>query len=452
MTKSFHLPVPEQRAREHSRRLVRLIQEQVEKNGGSISFERYMEMALHEPGWGYYSAGAARFGAPGDFTTAPHVSPLFSRCVARQCGQVLSSMSSGDILEIGAGSGVMAKDMLLELASADTLPDNYFILETSADLRMRQKELFESHIPHLLSRVHWLDTLPETPVNGVIVANEVIDAMPVKRILLDKGSIYEMYVGHRDDEFYWIEEELQGAVNKRFEAIASNLQAPMQSSPQAPMQSSPRASMQSSPQSSMQSSRQAPMQSSPQSSLQSSPQAPMQSSPQASIPGPYLTEVNAQVDGWLKSMSAALGRGMILIIDYGYPQHEYYHPQRNKGTLLCHYRHRCHEDPFFYPGLQDITASVDFTALAQAAVDNEMQVAGYASQAHFLIGCGLEDMAPGFQNDDEQPDPAVSGQIKLLTLPGEMGERFKALALARDCIEPLIGFQFIDQRQRLWRG
>ena len=384
----------------------------MEKNGGSISFERYMEMALHEPGWGYYSAGAARFGAPGDFTTAPHVSPLFSRCVARQCGQVLSSMSSGDILEIGAGSGVMAKDMLLELASVDTLPDNYFILETSADLRMRQKELFESHIPHLLSRVHWFDTLPETPVSGVIVANEVIDAMPVKRILLDKGSIYEMYVGHKGDEFYWIEEELQGAVNERFEAIASGLQA----------------------------------------SMQSSPQAPMQSSPQSSIPGPYLTEVNTQVDGWLKSMSAALGRGMILIIDYGYPQHEYYHPQRNKGTLVCHYRHRCHENPFFYPGLQDITASVDFTALAQAAVDNEMQVAGYASQAHFLIGCGLEDMAPGFQNDDEQPDPAVSGQIKLLTLPGEMGERFKAIALARDCIDPLIGFQFIDQRERLWRS
>ena len=392
----WQLPLPARTAREHSHNLTGLIRAQIHNNGGSISFERYMEMALYEPGWGYYSAGATRFGESGDFITAPHVSPLFSRCIARQCRQALASMASGDILEIGAGSGVMAQDLLLELEALDTLPDQYFILETSADLRLRQKQLYTSRIPHLLPRIKWLETLPEKPVNGVILANEVIDALPVTRALLDNGVLHELCVGHNGDEFCWVKTPLPaGPVCAYWDKIADYLALP--------------------------------------------------------LPEPFATEICLRAQAWIRSISAALDQGVMLLIDYGYPRQEYYHPQRDRGTLLCHYRHRFHDDPFFYPGLQDITASVDFTALAQAALDNGMQLAGYTNQAHFLIGCGLTEIAAALQNGKDCPDPAVSGQIKRLTLPGEMGERFKAIAFTRNFKEPLMGFQFIDQQERLWK-
>ena len=390
------LPVPSRPAREHSHNLVELVRARIHENGGNISFERYMEMVLYEPGWGYYSAGATRFGESGDFVTAPHVSSLFSRCVARQCRQVLACMAAGDILELGAGSGLMALDLLLELEALDALPDRYFILETSADLRLRQRQLYTSRIPHILPRIIWLETLPEKPVNGIIIANEVVDALPVTRVLLDKGVLHELCVGHNGDEFYWVKTPRPtGTVCASWEKIADYLAPPLLE--------------------------------------------------------PYETEISLRVDAWIRSISAALDQGVMLLIDYGYPRQEYYHPQRDGGTLLCHYRHRFHDDPFFYPGLQDITASVDFTALAQSALDNGMQLAGYTSQAHFLIGCGLAEIAAALQNDKDYPDPAVSGQVKRLTLPGEMGERFKAIAFTRNFTEPLMGFQFIDQQERLWK-
>ena len=391
------LPVPARAAREHSHNLVELVRARIHENGGNISFERYMEMVLYEPGWGYYSAGATRFGESGDFVTAPHVSSLFSRCVARQCRQVLACMAAGDILELGAGSGLMALDLLLELEALDALPDRYFILETSADLRLRQRQLYTSRIPHILPRIIWLETLPEKPVNGIIIANEVVDALPVTRVLLDKGVLHELCVGHNGDEFYWVKTPRPtGTVCASWEKIADYLAPPLLE--------------------------------------------------------PYETEISLRVDAWIRSISAALDQGVMLLIDYGYPRQEYYHPQRDGGTLLCHYRHRFHDDPFFYPGLQDITASVDFTALAQSALDNGMQLAGYTSQAHFLIGCGLAEIAAALQNDKGCTEPAVSGQVKRLTLPGEMGERFKAIAFTRKFAEPLMGFQFIDQQERLWRG
>ena len=363
------LPVPARAAREHSHNLVELVRARIHENGGNISFERYMEMVLYEPGWGYYSAGATRFGESGDFVTAPHVSSLFSRCVARQCRQVLACMAAGDILELGAGSGLMALDLLLELEALDALPDRYFILETSADLRLRQRQLYTSRIPHILPRIIWLETLPEKPVNGIIIANEVVDALPVTRVLLDKGVLHELCVGHNGDEFYWVKTPRPtGTVCASWEKIADYLAPPLLE--------------------------------------------------------PYETEISLRVDAWIRSISAALDQGVMLLIDYGYPRQEYYHPQRDGGTLLCHYRHRFHDDPFFYPGLQDITASVDFTALAQSALDNGMQLAGYTSQAHFLIGCGLAEIAAALQNDKDYPDPAVSGQVKRLTLPGEMAIAF----------------------------
>ncbi len=388
----WQLPVPPRPAREHSQGLTELVCARIHENGGNISFERYMEMVLYEPGWGYYSAGATRFGESGDFVTAPLVSPLFSRCVARQCRQVLASMDSGDILELGAGSGVMALDLLLELEALEALPDRYFILETSADLRLRQKQLYSSRIPHLLPRIRWLETLSGNPVNGVIIVNEVVDALPVTRVLLENGVLHELCVGHNGDEFYWVRTPRPaGPVRTAWDRITGYL------------------------------------------------------APQ--LPERFETEICLRGDAWLGSVSSALDRGAVLLIDYGYPRYEYYHPQRDKGTLLCHYRHRFHDDPFFYPGLQDITASVDFTAVALSALDNGMRLAGYTSQAHFLIGCGLAEIAA---DDKDCPDPAVSGQVKRLTLPGEMGERFKAIAFTRNFTETLLGFQFIDRQEQLW--
>lgn len=396
MGRELQMPVPPGPAREHSDALAGLVREQIHEGGGSISFERFMEMALYEPGLGYYSAGATRFGEAGDFITAPHVSPLFSRCLARQCRQALAALSGGDILELGAGSGIMARDLLLELEALDSLPERYLILETGADLRRRQQELFSSRIPRLLPRITWLEALPEQPLSGVIIANEVVDALPVTRVALEKGELRELCVGRKGDDFFWVEAPCDdGRIAAAWEQVTADLPAP--------------------------------------------------------LPGPYRTEINLRAAAWMRSISGILKQGVMLLIDYGYPRHEYYHPQRDRGTLLCHYRHRSHEDPFFYPGLQDITASVDFTALAQSATESGMQLAGYTSQAHFLIGCGLAEIAASAQNGSGHPDPAVSGQVKRLTLPGEMGERFKAIAFTRNLMEPLMGFQFIDQQHQLWR-
>ncbi len=392
----LRLPVPPAAARKHSLALAGLIREQIRQHGGHISFERFMEMALYEPGWGYYSAGAARFGESGDFVTAPHVSSLFSRCVAQQCRQVLAAVPAGAILEVGAGSGLMALDVLQELEALDSMPERYFILETSADLRAQQERLFASRIPHLLPRISWLETLPEQPLRGIIIANELIDAMPVARLALEKGALHELCVGHDGDKFYWIKTPApDGPLRASWDRIANGLPGP--------------------------------------------------------LPEPFETELSLRAGAWIRSVSAVLQQGAMLLIDYGYPGYEFYHPQRDRGTLLCHYRHRSHDNPFLYPGLQDITSSVDFSALAQAALESGMRLAGYAGQAHFLIGCGITEMAAALQDGSDCPDPAVSAQVKRLTLPGEMGERFKAIAFTRDFPEALIGFRFLDQQHRLWR-
>jgi len=390
-TKGSPFPVPDEYAKAHSETLKEKIREEIQANDGSIGFDRYMEMALYEPGQGYYSAGASKFEQSGDFTTAPRISPIFSQCVARQCAQVLSG-SLNCILEIGAGSGVMAADILLELASIDAIPDQYLILETSADLRARQKAVFESRLPHLLAKIQWLASLPDAPFDGVILANEVIDAMPIKRILLDKNSIRELRVSCHQQDFYWQDTTADETLTRCFTEIIKKLGH--------------------------------------------------------ALPEPYLTEMNMQLPAWIKSLAAVLNKGIMLFIDYGYTRREYYHPQRVNGTLLCHYRHRYHDNPFFYPGLQDITASVDFTALANAALANNMQLAGYTTQAHFLIGCGLEQIVSANQHNMDNPD--ISRQIKLLTLPGEMGEGFKAIAFSKNMTEQLTGFK-MDQQQRLWQ-
>ena len=397
-----NLPKPDEIALKLSEILQEKIRLAIMEDGGSISFEKYMQMALYEPGLGYYSAGSSKFGEQGDFVTAPEISPLFSRCIARQCQQVLSEISSTEarsssIFELGPGTGTMAIGIMLELARNNTLPETYYLLEPSADLRQRQQLNIKNTIPQLEERFVWLDRLPEEKIKGVILANEVIDAMSVKRIIID-SDIQEYAVtcdsGEKDQTgFQWtkrgIDQDLKSDMHEMFDLLGEPLATP------------------------------------------------------------YITEINCNIKPWLNSLNDVLDQGLILISDYGYPRQEYFHQQRHAGTLICHYRHQVHDDPFLYPGLQDITASVEFTTVAEAAVDAGMHVSWFATQAHFLIACGLDQFVSEFETDDVVERSKMTQQVSKLTMPGEMGEKFKFIGLSKEFDNQLCGFGFIDQRSRL---
>jgi len=387
------LPVPDSTALAHSQRLCHRIRETIQLNSGAISFTRFMEMALYEPGLGYYSGGAHKFGSAGDFVTAPEISTLFTQCLATQCRQIISEMPQSSILELGPGSGRMACDLLQELEQNNALPEKYFMLELSADLRQRQQQRIHEKIPHLANSVVWLDRLPEQPFTGVILGNEVLDAMPVYRLIKQNDIFYELCVSNTGDAFGWetvtLNSQLQQHVDIRLGEAALG------------------------------------------------------------FPDGYITEINLQIYPWLNSLAGLLTRGVILFIDYGYPRHDYYHPQRTEGTLLCHYRHHVHDDPYLYPGLQDITASVDFTAVAEAADHAGLQISGFTTQAHFLMNNGLEKLMNQNQLTSAMDRVELGRQARILTMPGEMGERFKVIALTKDFSIPLAGFRTFDQRSRL---
>lgn len=395
------LPNPDELALELSESLQEKIRLAIMDNSGSISFEQYMQMTLYEPGLGYYSAGSSKFGEQGDFVTAPEISSLFSRCIARQCQQVLSEIStfktSCSILELGPGTGVMAIDIMRELARNNTLPETYYLLEPSADLRQRQQLNIKNTIPHLEEHFTWLDGLPEEKIKGVILANEVIDAMPVKRIVID--SKIEEYVVACDADavdqirFQWLKKNINEKLKIDIKEILGTLGE--------------------------------------------------------LLPTPYITEINCNIKPWLNSLNDVLDEGLILISDYGYPRQEYFHPQRRAGTLICHYRHHVHDDPFLYPGLQDITTSVDYTTVAEAAVDVDLHVSGFTTQAHFLIACGLDLFVSEYETDDVVERSKMTQQVSKLTMPGEMGEKFKFIGLTKALDIQLCGFGFIDQRSRL---
>ncbi len=391
------LPVPDEFALKLSQNLREKIRLAILENNGSIGFEQYMQMALYEPALGYYSAGSNKFGEQGDFITAPELSSIFSRCLAKQCQQVLSEISSGCILELGPGTGVMAIDILRELERNNVLPSIYYMLEPSADLRQRQQQRVKNEIPHLEERIIWLEHLPEKMIEGVILANEVIDAMPVKRIVFDH-EIEEYAVTCESESsgqtrFQW--------VNKKFDQKSMNIVQELLDTLKE------------------------------------------------TLPTPYTTEINFYLKPWLNSLNDILDKGLILISDYGYPRQEFFHPQRHTGTLICHYRHHAHDDPFLYPGLQDITASVDFTAVAEAAVDIGLHVSGFTTQAHFLIACGLDEIVSDHDSDDVAKKVEITHQVSKLTMPGEMGEKFKFIGLTKSLDIQLKGFDFIDQRARL---
>lgn len=387
------LPGPDRDALLQSQKLMCHIQDLIKNQGGAIGFDQYMSTVLYEPGLGYYSAGSRKFGSEGDFITAPEISPLFSQCLAYQCAQVLNDLGAGHILELGAGTGIMACDLLLELEKLGLLPDSYMILEVSADLKQRQRELLNDSIPHLIDRVVWLDSLPDESFSGLILANEVLDALAVKRFKKVNGEYRELKVGFENDELVWVED----SVGKELEQALIKLDGELKET----------------------------------------------------LPDNYISEVNLNLQKWLNGLNNVLLRGAMFFIDYGYSSKEYYHQDRNAGTLLCHYRHRVHSDPFIYPGLQDITTSANFTAVAEAADQIGLHVSGFTNQAYFLFGCGLENLLVDIAAQDIKTHTEMTQQVKKLTLPEEMGERFKVLALTKEFDQGLIGFSIMDQRVRL---
>jgi SAM-dependent MidA family methyltransferase len=384
------LPSASADERAHSARVAEHIRAFIRERGGVIGFDAFMRLALYAPGLGYYSAGATKLGAGGDFVTAPEVSSLFSRCLARQTADVLRD-TGGDILELGAGSGRMAVDVLTELQVLESLPDRYRILEVSADLADRQRSLLSQLPAELSQRVEWLDRWPEKPMRGVVLANEVLDAMPVERFVLRvRAQGYEVHalgVGLDGDNFAWRETRASPELMHAVADILEALPAP--------------------------------------------------------LPDGYVSEICLAFQPWIASLAAQLESGVALLVDYGLPRAHLYHPERVTGTLRCHFRHRAHEDPFVNVGLQDITAWVDFTRVAESATAADLEVLGFATQAAFLIGAGMESLlATEFQlyPEDEVRRARLAGEARRLLMPGEMGEIFKVIALGRDFERPLAGF------------
>ena len=383
--RALSLPEPDLAAREHSARLATLIREQVMAAGGALPFWRYMELALYAPGLGYYSAGAHKFGAAGDFVTAPELGGLFARCVAEATAPVLRAVGPDAVFfEIGGGSGAFAEHALLRLAALDALPEHYAILEPSGDLRERQRERLKAALPaELFARVAWRDGPPQHAWQGVLFANEVLDALPASRFVMRDGEVLEECVA-LDDR--------RQAQDDRFAFVRAERPADM---------------------------------------LLSGALRQVERGLEDRLPEGYRSELLPQLPYWIDAVAGTMERGALLFIDYGYPRRAFYAPERNDGTLICHYRHRAHNDPYLWPGLQDITASVDFTALAEAGTRIGFELAGYCAQAQFLIGNGLAAALEATQTLPDIERLRIVQEAKRLTLPGDMGERFQAMGFQR---------------------
>lgn len=383
------LPLPDAAARAHSERVLAHIRGAIDAAGGFLPFDRYMGLALYAPGLGYYSAGATKLGAAGDFVTAPEMTPLFAGALATQLAAILAVTGKREIVELGGGSGRLAADLLEALAARGALPSRYAILEVSPDLRERQRATLARDAASHLSRVAWLDALPES-IDNVVLANEVLDALPVQIAVRRGGTWLERGVGWdaAASRFAWAERP----ADARLAALVAARFADRDD---------------------------------------------------------YLSEINLRAEALVEDIGRRMTGGAALFIDYGFPAAEYYHPQRDRGTLMCHYRHRAHDDPFAWPGLTDITAHVDFTAMAAAGERVGLEVAGFTAQAPFLLGCGILDTLAAVGPPDSVAYLKAAAPVQKLLAPAEMGELFKVLALARSPGIAWPGFSITDRRHRL---
>ncbi len=367
------LPPPDDESNEHSRRCALHIRARMQAAGGSLSFADFMQEALYAPGLGYYAAGATKFGRQGDFVTAPEVSPLFGRVLARVCAEVLEALGDGGILEFGGGSGRLAVDVLRKLESLGSLPTCYSILEVSAELRERQSAVLARELPHLAGRVRWLDELPAAH-RGLVLANEVLDALPVERFRINDG-VRQLRVGLDGDRFRWFEAPAPARLESAVVDIESDIGRQLEAG--------------------------------------------------------FTSEYSPLAAPWIASVCDRLDAGLVLLFDYGTSRREYYAPDRFHGWLRCHFRHHVHDDPLLLPGIQDISGWVDFTAAADAAAGAGAGIAGFVSQAGFLLAGGILEEAAACSPASPRARIELATQVKMLTLPGQMGERFKCLGLAR---------------------
>ncbi len=386
------LPKPDALSAAHSERVADFIRARISDAGGSVSFAEYMQHSLYAAGLGYYAAGSIKFGAQGDFVTAPEVSSIFGHVLARQCAEVLSEVSDGSILEYGAGSGKLARDVLKALERLDALPERYEILEVSGDLQQRQAEFLRADIPALLSRISWIQAPPENHT-GVIIANEVLDALPVERFIRTATGVEQLRVVTDGKTFGLIQspapENLSNAVLTIEEELGE------------------------------------------------------------ALPAGYVSEISLGLPGWVSTLADSLKRGLVFLFDYGVTRREYYTHERSGGWLRCHFRHHVHDDPLVLTGIQDLTAWVDFNAVAEAAANAGLDVAGYSAQAQFLLGGGLDVEMREFASLPLTAQLELSGQIKTLTLPAEMGEHFKCMALRRGDISIPSAFNLADRTHTL---
>jgi SAM-dependent MidA family methyltransferase len=381
------LPQPSADARAHSEKVVAHIASSIVEAGGWISVADYMGAALYTPGLGYYVSGTRKFGTDGDFVTAPELTPLFGGALAAQVADVLVR-TPGDVIELGPGTGRLAADILEALAARDVLPARYLLLEVSPDLRARQRAHLQRHVPALAARVEWIDVLP-TRWHGALIANEVLDAVPPHVVVRRDGTWQERGVALDGDRLALADRPLtEGAL-----LAAARARFPAD--------------------------------------------------------GDYASEINPASQALVSSLARRCEAGALFVIDYGFPATEYYHAQRSAGTVMAHYRHRALADVLFLPGLADLTAHVDFSAIAQSGIAAGMTLAGFTSQAHFLINCGMLDLLARMGDPSSSAYLREAAAVQKLLSPAEMGELFKVLALTRGIDDVLLGFREGDRSHRL---
>jgi SAM-dependent MidA family methyltransferase len=386
MISGMTLPRPEDGELEKSELLAGVIRGEIRGSGGLIPFSRFMDLALYSAPFGYYASGSLKFGERGDFITAPELGDLFAKCLASQVVQILDKLNDGNILEVGAGSGILAAQLLEALAESGKLPPGYEILEVSASLEQRQRQTLQARVPQYMDRVQWLTELPPN-FKGVILANEVADALPVERFHICNGLVQGIGVGWENGDFV---DKTYAADEPRWDAIR-----------------------------------------------------------ELDLAENYRSEVSFHGQAWMRTLAECLESGVLLVVDYGYPAPEYYHPQRAEGTLMCHFRHHAHADPYIHVGLQDITAHVNFTALAKCAHDSGLSLLGFSNQASFLLSLGILDVIETDMQATGTASMLLGQQVKRLTLPSDMGELFKVLAVGAGIEGPLAGFALTDHRNRL---